>query len=79
MSMGENTKNIVDRKEIKKMLQKVRHNISLEAMINLLKMRYFGHVMREHQSLEKDTMLGITTGARRKGSPVCVGWTTSKV
>jgi len=32
-------------------------------------MRYFGHVMRAHQSLEKDIMLGITGGARRKGKP----------
>ena len=30
-------------------------------------MRYFGHVMRVHQSLEKDIMLGITGGARKKG------------
>jgi hypothetical protein len=35
----------------------------------MLKMRYFGHVMRAHQSLEKDIMLGITGGARRKGKP----------
>ena len=32
-------------------------------------MRYFGHVMRAHQSLEKDIMLGITAGARKKGKP----------
>ena len=48
---------------------KVRRNISLEAMTKMLKMRYFGHVMRAHQSLEKDIMLGITVGARKKGKP----------
>ena len=35
----------------------------------MLKMRYFGHVMRAHQSLEKDIMLGITAGTRKKGKP----------
>ena len=32
-------------------------------------MRYFRHVMGAHQSLEKDIMLGITGGARKKGKP----------
>ena len=36
----------------------------------MLKMRYFGHVMRVHQSLEKDVMLGITGGARKKEKPL---------
>ena len=35
----------------------------------MLKVPYFGHVMRAHQSLEKDIMLGITGGARKKGEP----------
>ena len=35
----------------------------------MLKMRYFGHVMRAHQSLEKGIMLGITAGARKKWKP----------
>ena len=29
-------------------------------------MRYFGHVMRTHQFLEKNIMLGITGGSRKK-------------
>ena len=65
--MGLAEKNVVDRKENKEILQKVRPNISLEAMANMLKMRYFGHVKRANQSLEKDTMLGITGEARKKG------------
>ena len=48
---------------------KVRTYLSLEAITKMLKMRYFGHVMRAHQSLEKDIMLGITAGARKKGKP----------
>ena len=30
-------------------------------------MRYFGYMMRAHNSLEKYMMLGITAGARKKG------------
>ena len=40
----------------------------------MLKMRYFGHVMRAHQSLEKYIMLGITAGERKKGKP-SMWWT----
>ena len=47
----------------------MRPNLSLEAMTRMLKMRYFGHVMRTHQSLEKDIMLGITAGETKKGKP----------
>ena len=32
-------------------------------------MRYFGHVMRAHQSLEKNIMLRVTAGVRKKGKP----------
>ena len=35
----------------------------------MMKMRYFGHVMRAHQSLEKVIMVGITAGARKRGKP----------
>jgi hypothetical protein len=69
MRMAENSKNVEDRKENKQILQKVRPNISLEATTKMLKMRYFEQVMRAHQSLEKDIMLGITGGARKKGKP----------
>ena len=41
--------------------------MSLEVVTEILKMMYLGHVMRAHQSLEKDIMLGITAGARKKG------------
>ena len=45
----------------------MRPNLLLEAITKMLKMRYFGHMMRAHQSLEIDIMLGITGGARKKG------------
>ena len=73
----------MDRKENNEILQKVRRNISLEVITKILKMRYFGHVMRAHQSLEKYIMLGITAGER--GPPYAVyrrhqkcNWTLSK-
>ena len=74
MGIAENSKSVVDKKENKEILQKERPKISLKAITKMRKMRYFGHVMRAHQSLEKDIMLGIIAGARKKG-----GWTTSNV
>ena len=59
-----------DMKTNKEILQKVRPNISLEAMTKMLKIRYFGHL-----SLEKDGKVEINAGARKKGSPVYGGWT----
>ena len=38
--------------------------------VKMLKIRYFGHVMRAHQCLEKVIMLGITAGARKKREAV---------
>jgi hypothetical protein len=38
MGMAENSKSVVDRKENKHILQKVRPNISLEAITKILKM-----------------------------------------
>jgi hypothetical protein len=42
---------------------------SLEATILRLKLRYFGHVMREKISLERDIMLGQIEGHRKQGKP----------
>jgi hypothetical protein len=64
----------VDRKENKEILQKVRSNIFFsEVLTKMLKMLYFVHVMKAHQYLEKYIMLGIITGARKKGEP-CMRW-----
>ena len=60
---------MVVRKTNKDISLKVTSNISLEAITKWLKMRYFGRVMRTHQSLEKCIILGITAGARKKGKP----------
>ena len=43
--------------------------ISLEGMILMLKLQYFGHLMRRVDSLEKTLMLGEFGGSRRRGRP----------
>ena len=57
---------VVDRK--KKKLSKVRPNTSLDSITKMLKLRYFGFLMRD-KYLEKDIMLAITAGARKNGKP----------
>ena len=41
--------------------------ISLEGMMLKLKLQYFGHLVRRHDSLEKTLMLGGIGGRRRRG------------
>ena len=43
--------------------------ICLEGMMLKLKLRYFGHLMRRGDSLEKTLMLGGIGGRRRRGRP----------
>ena len=40
---------------------------SLEGMMLMLKLQYFGHLMRRVDSLEKTLMLGRIGGRRRRG------------
>ena len=46
---------------------------SLEGLMLKLKLRYFGHLMRRADSLEKTLMLGKSKGRRRRG-PQRVRW-----
>ncbi|CAH2301063.1 Hypothetical predicted protein, partial [Pelobates cultripes] len=48
-------------------LQEIKTNNSLEAMIMRLKLKYFGHILRRHDSLEKTLMLGKIEGTQRRG------------
>ena len=48
---------------------KISPGISLEGMMLKLKLRYFGHLMRRADSLEKTLMLGGIGGRRRRGRP----------
>ncbi|CAH2315054.1 Hypothetical predicted protein [Pelobates cultripes] len=55
------------RRSNKSVLQEIKTNCSLEAMIMRLKLKYFGHMMRMQDSLEKTLMLGKIEGTRRRG------------
>ena len=48
-------------------LKEISPGISLEGMMLKLKLRYFGHLMRRVDSLEKTLMLGGIGGRRKRG------------
>ena len=48
-------------------LKEISPGISLEGMMQKLKLQYFGHLMRRVDSLEKTLMLGGIGGRRRRG------------
>ena len=48
-------------------LKEICPGISLEEMMLMLKLQYFGHLMRRVDSLEKTLMLGKTGGRRKRG------------
>ena len=48
-------------------LKEIIPEYSLEGLMLKLKLRYFGHLMRRADSLEKTLMLGKTEGKRRRG------------
>ena len=48
-------------------LKEISPGCSLEGLMLKLKLRYFGHLMRRADSLEKTLMLGKTEGRRRRG------------
>ena len=45
-------------------LKEIKPDCSLETKAYRLKLRYFEHIMRKYQSLEKDIMLGTIEGKR---------------
>ena len=48
-------------------LKEINPGISLEGMMQKLKLQYFGHLVRRVDSLEKTLMLGGIGGRRRRG------------
>ena len=50
-------------------LKEISPGISLEGMMLKLKLQYYGHLMRQGDSLEKTLMLGGFGGRRRRGRP----------
>ena len=55
------------RRSNQSILKEISPGISLEGMMLKLKLRYFGHLMRRVDSLEKTLMLGGVGGRRRRG------------
>ena len=55
------------RRSNQSILKEISPGISLEEMMQKLKVQYFGHLMRRVESLEKTLMLGGIGGRRRRG------------
>ena len=55
------------RRSNQSILKETGPGCSLEGLMLRLKLRYFGHLMRRVDSLEKTLMLGGIRGRRRKG------------
>ena len=58
-------------------LKETSPGCSLEGLMLKLKLRYFGHLMRRADSLEKTLMLGKIEGRRRRGDRGGDGWMAS--
>ena len=55
----------LERKGIQPILKEISPEYSLEGLMLMLKLQYFGHLMRRTDSLEKTLTLGKTEGERR--------------
>ena len=55
------------RRSNQSILKEIFPGISLEGMMLKLKLKYFGHIMRRVDTLEKTLMLGGIGGRRRRG------------
>ena len=55
------------RRSNQSILKEISPGISLEGMMRMLKLQYFGHLMRRVESLEKTLTLGGIGGRRRRG------------
>ena len=57
------------RRSNQSILKEISPGISLEGIMLMLKLQYFGHFMRRVDSFEKAPMLGGIGGRRRRGRP----------
>ena len=55
------------RRSNQSILKDISPECSLEGLMLKLKLRYFGHLMRRADSLEKTLMLGTIEGRKRRG------------
>ena len=61
------------RRSNQSILKEISPGISLEGLMLMLKLQYFGHFMGRVDSLEKTMMLGGIGGRRRRGQQMA-GW-----
>ena len=55
------------RRSNQSILKEINPEYSLEGLMLMLKLQYFGHLMQRANSLEKTQMLGKIEGRRRRG------------
>ena len=55
------------RRSNQSILKEISPEYSLEGLLLMLKLQYFGHLMRRTDSLEKTLMLGKIEGRRKRG------------
>ena len=55
------------RRSNQSILKEISSEYSLEGLMLMLKLQYFGHLMRRADSFEKTLMLGKIEGRRRRG------------
>ena len=58
---------IIPRRSNQSILKEISPGISLEGIMLMLKLQYWGHLMQRVDSLEKTLMLGGIGGRRRRG------------
>ena len=61
------------RRSNQSILKEISPEYSLEGLMLMLKLQYFGHLMQRTDSLEKTLMLGKIEGRRRRGQQK-IGW-----
>ena len=67
MVLEKTPENSLDSKEIKPILREIKPEYSLEGLMLMWKLQYFGHLMQTDNSLQKSLMLGRIEGRRRRG------------
>ena len=67
MVLEKTLKSPLECRKIKPILMEISPEYSLEGLMLMLKLQYFGHLMQRTDSLEKTLMLGKIEGERRRG------------
>jgi hypothetical protein len=65
MAVEKTAQNTMDSKKDALVIKQIKPRHFLETLAVIGKLKYFGHIMRTSDSLEKDLMLGLTDGSRR--------------